>query len=155
MTRIVCRKRNRISAIKFDGINFKEMMEFIPETWLECKTINNNGYKSYTLYLVDYRDSLNCDKKTTCEITRGSWVVFEDNIYKLMSEDKFLHKYEEYREESSEEGYTEGINICVKPIKFKKRDDGDYSVIDSTGFSSVVSDESFHKTCISVKDLPK
>lgn len=74
----LCRKQTKIVAVKYDGLNWTEVRDFCPS---EGFTVKNDEFGNPSMTL------------NGTEIKRGNYVLFEDDEYKILTEEQVNNRY--------------------------------------------------------------
>lgn len=84
----LCRKQTKIVAVKYDGVNWTEVRDFCPS---EGFTVKNDEFGNPIMTL------------NGTEIKRGNYVVFEDDEYKILTEEQVNTRYGDFSLSSLDE----------------------------------------------------
>ena len=135
-TTLVMRKQQPLTAIKFDGINVKELQEFVGNERLiimDTSNIDTNFFPIPYLWLKD---------GNRIEIKKNDWIVLDNGEYVIYDSKTFEYLFSGYIEPDNKE-YKTYAKISI--VEARKTNDNKYEVIYGNGFTSVISSEEFEK----------
>ncbi len=135
-TTLVMRKQQPLTAIKFDGINVKELQEFVGNERLiimDTSNIDTNFFPIPYLWLKD---------GNRIEIKKNDWIVLDNGEYAIYDSKTFEYLFSGYIKPDEKEFKT---YTKISIVKARKTNDNKYEVIYGNGFTSVISSEEFEK----------
>lgn len=138
-TTLVMRKQQPLTAIKFDGINVKELQEFVGNERLiimDTSNIDTNFFPIPYLWLKD---------GNRIEIKKNDWIVLDNGEYVIYDPKTFEYLFSGYIEPDNKE-YKTYAKISI--VKARKRNNDEYEVIYDTGYTAFIPNEEFEKTYI-------
>lgn len=138
-TTLVMRKQQPLTAIKFDGINVKELQEFVGNERLivmETSNLDTNFFPIPYLWLKD---------GNRIEIKKNDWIVLDNGEYVIYDSKTFEYLFSGYIEPDNKE-YKTYTKISI--VKARKKNDTEYEVIYDNGFKTTIPNEEFEKLYI-------
>lgn len=138
-TTLVMRKQQPLTAIKFDGINVKELQEFVGNERLiimETSNIDTNFFPIPYLWLKD---------GNKIEIKKNDWIVLDNGEFIIYDSKTFEYLFSGYVEPDNKE-YKTYTKISI--VKARKKNDNEYEVIYDNGYTTTIPNEEFEKTYI-------
>lgn len=138
-TTLVMRKQRPLTAIKFDGINVKELQEFVGNERLlimETSNVDTNFFPIPYLWLKD---------GNRIEIKKNDWIVLDNGEFVIYDSKTFEYLFSGYVEPDNKE-YKTYTKISI--VKARKKNDNEYEVIYDNGYTTTIPNEEFEKTYI-------
>ena len=137
-TTLVMRKQQPLTAIKFDGINAKELQEFVGK---ERLIIIEKPFAP-DFFPIPYLWSKDGNK---IEIKKNDWIVLDNRDFIIYDSKTFEYLFSGYIEPDNKE-YKTYAKISI--AKARKKNNDEYEVIYDNGFTATISNEEFEKTYI-------
>lgn len=144
MTTRVMRKQVPTGAVKFDGINIKELKEFIDSNRLFIQDVSAIDTNFFPIpYIVDKTGK-------RFQIKNNDWVVFDNGEYYIYNDEDFKRLYTAYIPPIEKEVFKTFVKIT--PVKVSKINENDFKVVFNDGFVKKISKLELEKEYIPVEE---